>query len=87
MMSQALKLICQAEGIAADQVAAVRLVDDEIEVKVAHPSGRTRLLVYPLAALRGARPGSDKAGSDEDSAVPSDSGQPDALSETAQPSW
>jgi hypothetical protein len=74
-LSQALNLICQAEGIAADHVEAVRLVDDdEIEVKVAHPSGRSRLLVYPLAALRGVR----------SSAVQPDDAPPDAVSKAAQ---
>ena len=79
MMSEAVKLICRAEGVAADRVEAVRLVDDDIEVKVANPSGGSRLLVYPLAALRGVSPSTGRWG-----AVPSDGDQADAVSENAR---
>jgi hypothetical protein len=51
-LARALQLICEVEGIAVAHVTAVKVEEDEVEVKVAHPSGGNRILTYPLAALR-----------------------------------
>jgi hypothetical protein len=53
--TDAIRLICEAEGLAILQVTSVQVVDDEISVHLVLPNGRSRISTYPLAALYGKR--------------------------------
>jgi hypothetical protein len=50
-LANALASICEAEGIAAPQVRSIEIVDDEIVARIDRPSGRSRLVTYPIAIL------------------------------------
>jgi hypothetical protein len=51
--TDAVRFICEAEGLAIPQVTSVDVRDDEISVHLMLPDGRSRISTYPLAALSG----------------------------------
>ena len=54
-LEQALRRICEAEGIAPAQVRSIQVDDGEISVRIEKPGGSSRVVIYPLAIF-GANP-------------------------------